>query len=263
MCAHFFGSCRIMEEEEEGKPTTSRRSRRSTQFRDDFRFKDFSDLDSDEDAKKRPPSNKASRNRTKTCPGCDAQLNTSVKECTYCDYTFTAKTIQVNQMSAADESKFIRSRFPFEPEREEDGSMKIESIFGRRLHSSDRRKHSCTCCCCCCKPILNTTQHPYTLHMLCFCCAVLCCVVLCCVAVHHTVVRGRSSVASATDSKFEHEYLVKFKTMSYVHVQWLTAQEIGMKYERRCAACLPACIYIRILSVGLVKSQSTTIITWH
>ena len=44
------------------------------------------------------------------------------------------------------------------------------------------------------------------------------------------VVRGRSRVASATDAKFEHEYLVKFKTMSYVHVQWLTAQEIG---ERR------------------------------
>ena len=29
------------------------------------------------------------------------------------------------------------------------------------------------------------------------------------------------------DAKFEHEYFVKFKTMSYVHVQWLTAQEIG------------------------------------
>lgn len=34
-------------------------------------------------------------------------------------------------------------------------------------------------------------------------------------------------MASAMDAKFEHEYLVKFKTMSYVHVQWLTAQEIG------------------------------------
>lgn len=43
----------------------------------------------------------------------------------------------------------------------------------------------------------------------------------------NVVVRGRSRVASATDAKFEHEYLVKFKTMSYVHVQWLTAQEIG------------------------------------
>lgn len=131
-------------DEEGDNTTTSRRSRRSTQFREDFRFKDFSDLDSDEDEKKRAALTKSSRNRTKTCPGCDAQLNTSVKECTYCDYTFTAKTVQVNQLSAAEESSVIRARFPFEPEREEDGSLKIESIFGRRLHSSDRRKHSCT-----------------------------------------------------------------------------------------------------------------------
>lgn len=46
------------------------------------------------------------------------------------------------------------------------------------------------------------------------------------------VVRGRSKV-SATDAKFEHEYLVKFKTMSYVHVQWLTAQEIGKGCVRK------------------------------
>ena len=133
---------------DEDLKTNSRRSRRSTQFREDFRFKDWgSDLESDEDAKKRAPTstNKTSRNRTKTCPGCDAQLNTSVKECTYCDYTFTAKTVQVNQLTASEESKFIRARFPFEPEREDDGSLKIETIFGRRLHSSDRRKHSCAC----------------------------------------------------------------------------------------------------------------------
>ena len=129
-------------EEEEGR-TTSRRSRRTTQFREDFRFQDFSDLDSDEDMKRRASTSKSSRNRMKTCPGCDAQLSTSVKECTYCDYTFTSKSVQSSQMSAADESKLIRARFPFEPEREEDGSLKIESIFGRRVHSTDHRKHSC------------------------------------------------------------------------------------------------------------------------
>jgi hypothetical protein len=130
-------------EDEEAK-TGSRRSRRSTQYREDFRFNDFSDLDSDEDAKKRPPSNKTSRNRMKTCPGCDSQLTTSVKECPHCDYAFTSKSAQTSQLSVAEESRIVRSRFPFEPEREDDGSLKIESIFGRRLHSSDSRKHSCT-----------------------------------------------------------------------------------------------------------------------
>lgn len=140
-----------MEDDDDGKPT-SRRSRRSTQFREDFRFKDFSDLDSDEDnAKERAPANnKTSRNRTKTCPGCDAQLNTSVKECTYCDYAFTAKTVQANQLSVLEESKIVRARFPFEPDREDDGSLKIESIFGRRLHSSDARKHTCKLTCIIC-----------------------------------------------------------------------------------------------------------------
>jgi hypothetical protein len=29
------------------------------------------------------------------------------------------------------------------------------------------------------------------------------------------------------ESKFEYEYLVKFKSLSYLHVQWLSAHEIG------------------------------------
>lgn len=59
------------------------------------------------------------------------------------------------------------------------------------------------------------------------------------------VVRGISSIASATDAKFEHEYLVKFKTMSYVHVQWLTAQEIG-------AACEEIDVTFRLLLIKCV-----------
>ena len=31
----------------------------------------------------------------------------------------------------------------------------------------------------------------------------------------------------ASDAKFEFEYLVKFKNMSYMHVQWLSAADIG------------------------------------
>jgi hypothetical protein len=29
------------------------------------------------------------------------------------------------------------------------------------------------------------------------------------------------------ESKFDYDYLVKYKTMSYLHVQWLSAHEIG------------------------------------
>ena len=38
---------------------------------------------------------------------------------------------------------------------------------------------------------------------------------------------------SATDAKYEHEYLIKYKSMSYLHVQWLSAAEIG---KRNCSA---------------------------
>lgn len=34
---------------------------------------------------------------------------------------------------------------------------------------------------------------------------------------------------SAMESKFEYEYLVKFKSLSYLHVQWLSAHEIGKR----------------------------------
>ena len=33
---------------------------------------------------------------------------------------------------------------------------------------------------------------------------------------------------SAVESKFDYEYLVKFKSMSYIHVQWLSAHDIGI-----------------------------------
>lgn len=43
--------------------------------------------------------------------------------------------------------------------------------------------------------------------------------------------KGLSGVSladvSAIDAKFDHEYLVKYKNLSYLHVQWLSATEIG------------------------------------
>ena len=32
---------------------------------------------------------------------------------------------------------------------------------------------------------------------------------------------------SALEGKFDHEYLIKYKNMSHMHVQWLSASEIG------------------------------------
>jgi hypothetical protein len=171
---------------------------------------EFSDLESSGDEKIKTSTNRArshSKNRIKECPGCGAQLAAAIKECTYCDYTFTSKSMLVGAQSALDESRSIRNRFPFEPERvsslilrslpppphslphlplsqEEDGTLKIQFIFGRKL----RKNH------------------------------------------HKRVVTLNSKIAhrsSAVESKFDFDYLVKYKTMSYLHVQWLSAHEIG------------------------------------
>ena len=39
------------------------------------------------------------------------------KECVYCDYTFTSKSMVVNAQTASAESYFIQNKFPFEPDR--------------------------------------------------------------------------------------------------------------------------------------------------
>lgn len=132
--------------------------------------------------------------KTKPCPQCGSRVGPAVKECLSCDYKFTSKSVSAVAASApsfsnlprttqTNESLFIRSRFPFEPEREEDGSLLIEKILGRRLRTDASYK------------------------------------------------RVRSSIEAlrnmtAVESKGEYEYLVKYKTLSYLHVQWLTATDI-------------------------------------
>ena len=32
---------------------------------------------------------------------------------------------------------------------------------------------------------------------------------------------------TALDAKYEYEYLVKYKNLSYLHIQWLSGAEIG------------------------------------
>ena len=35
---------------------------------------------------------------------------------------------------------------------------------------------------------------------------------------------------TAMDAKYEYEYLIKYKNLSYLHIQWLSGSEIGTPY---------------------------------
>jgi len=131
----------------------------------------------------------------KECPGCGAQVNLALKECNHCDYVFTSKSL-LNAAAAAaahgvsDESTSIRDMFPFEPERDEDGSLLISHILARRPRKKGKR----------------------------------------------WVKNANLADMTATESKEEYEYLVKYKGMSYRHVQWLNASEIEAMNQssRKC-----------------------------
>jgi hypothetical protein len=128
----------------------------------------------------KPPHGGKGKMKTKQCPGCSSHLPVATKECTYCDYQFAAKSSLQSQQAALEEAALIRNAFPFEAERDEDGSLIIQAILGRRPRKSEKRW-----------------------------------------------VRFSSSLSlSATDAKFDYEYLIKYKSLSYLHVQWLTANDI-------------------------------------
>lgn len=87
-------------------------------FSGDFQQFDISSEDENVDrVQKRTPGGNGKAKRVKECPGCGANVAVSTKECRFCDYQFTSKSLLVNQQSAAQESQAIRDRFPFEPER--------------------------------------------------------------------------------------------------------------------------------------------------
>lgn len=150
--------------------------------------KKFLDLASDEEdmetepeeTKRRSTSRSSKRMRQKECPGCGAMLSVSMRECPYCDNQFSSKSMLVTTQTAAEESNVVRAKFPFEPEREEDGSLIIAAIIGRRPRKDGRFSNKPT----------------------------------------ELALRG------AVESKYEYEYLVKYKSMSYMHAQWLAAAEI-------------------------------------
>ena len=146
------------------------------------------DIDSDGEVRRGPgrprgSSKLKSTARTKECPGCSSQLSTATKVCSYCDYVFTTKSMVVTKEMMLEESDKIRTRFPFEPEREEDGSLIVHSILGRRPRKQHGRKW------------IRSSQHE-------------------------------DASQYGSDEKYNYEYLLKFKGMSYLHVKWENATEI-------------------------------------
>lgn len=92
----------------------------------DYQTHDFSDFeDSDDGGRDRRSEakggssvvRKAGGKRLKECPGCSAMLPLPTKECDYCDYVFTSRSMLSTAQNAVVESQNIRDIFPFEPER--------------------------------------------------------------------------------------------------------------------------------------------------
>ena len=96
---------------------------------------------------------------------------------------FTSKSQLGGQTMAlaVEEAQGIRERFHFEPEREDDGSLMISAILGRRPAAA---------------------------------------------AKNHRRMHRFGQEGSAIEEKYEHEYLIKYKDMSYRHCVWLSASEI-------------------------------------
>lgn len=80
--------------------------------------------------------------RSKECPGCGELVTQSDKVCLNCDYAFSNKSLTNSQfmIAAAEESLSIRDQFAFEPVREEDGSLLIQAVLGRKLRKEEKVK---------------------------------------------------------------------------------------------------------------------------
>lgn len=133
-------------------------------------FEDGPSSEEERDIRQKRAAGSNKIKRTKECPGCGAMLAISIRECRLCDYQFTSKSMAVSTQSTAQESEQIRERFPFEPERDEDGSLIIQAILNRRPRMSGRRlvkssstsafaEHARNMCLhftsCCCLPFLE------------------------------------------------------------------------------------------------------------
>ena len=179
----------------------SRAAKQNVSYETHYKFEED---DGDDEDKRRA----SKLQRTKQCPGCGASCPSALKECGSCDYRFTSKSLsmQYSAASLADESKEIQERFPFEPEREDDGSLIIDKILGRRPRKDEEGK-------------LKSIRWT----------------------------RSNVSQMDAVESKHFYEYLVKYKSLSYLHVQWLSATEMEQMSAKSKARFVK---YLNSLSAG-------------
>ena len=108
--------------------------------------------------------------------------------------------------------------------QEDDGTYFIQAIIGRRVRKSGNRIQKFT-----------GVYVSFSIS-LCVC--------------HKQLVfqRTESNVSladmTAFDSKYEYEYLVKFKGLSYLKVQWLTATDIGENNNSFLCDILTVCVCV-------------------
>jgi len=161
-----------------------------------------------------PPSKPKSKNRF--CPSCEEPVRPSETVCQYCDYIFSSA-------NRAQDDTPVSDRFPFEPEREEDGSLKIDLILGRRLlqkgvasaavqhaqHDKFAPPGSPTAAAAGAAGSASVASGPggSKKHPL----------------QHHRAILKHKD---ARRERYCYEYLVKFKNASYMKSRWMTFHQI-------------------------------------
>lgn len=132
--------------------------------------------------------------------------------------------------TAQQESQSIRDKFPFEPERVSKLALCVRFRFkiivrflGRRWFTA-HRSYSWA------KTEENREKMDEIIRLV--------------NALHFRIINlnqleGPVAFADLTamDGKYEYEYLIKFKNMSYTHVQWLSAGDIGQFFEVIFGVC--------------------------
>ena len=130
---------------------------------------------------------KKSGARTKECPGCGAKVGVSIKECNYCDHMFTAKSALTTQDNKTAVEEAAAIRERFMFEPEkEEDGSKIITAILGRRVRSGISKES------------GGISQSYIFRPE----------------------RG------ALDSKYDHEYLIKYKDLSFRNCEWLTAIDV-------------------------------------
>ena len=130
---------------------------------------------------------KKSGARTKECPGCGAKVGVSIKECNYCDHMFTAKSALTTQDNKTAVEEATAIRERFMFEPEkEEDGSKIITAILGR------------------RPRTGIAHNAGTISK-------------------SYIFRPEKG---ALDSKYDNEYLIKYKDLSFRNCEWLTANDV-------------------------------------